>query len=370
MLDVLIVGGGVGGMTAAVRLAALGARVALIDKDPQWRAYGAGLTITGPSLRAFDELGVLPEIRERGSVHAGMRIFDPAGNLQADIPAPPDPAPLRCTGGIMRPVLHEILAARVRRAGVEVALGIEPREIVPHGASVEATLSDGRRARYDLVVGADGIFSSVRRMAFPEAPPPRFTGQGCWRVVAPRPPAVDRSELYLGGPVKVGLVPVAHDRMYMFILEHVPLNPRFAQEQYISHLKALLAGFGRNAAGVRDGLGPRSQITYRPLEWILVPQPWYRGRVVLIGDAAHATTPHLASGAGMAVEDALVLAQELARHEDPDAALGAFMQRRIERARSVVETSVKIGELEMAGGDPQAITGLMMSAMHRLEQPY
>ena len=109
--------------------------------------------------------------------------------------------------------------------------------------------------------------------------------------------------------------------------------------------------FGSYVPAVREALGPDSLVNYRPLEWHMLDAPWYRGRILLIGDAAHATTPHMASGAGLAVEDALVLGREIARHDCIESAFAAFMSARLERARLVVENSARIGEIEMSGGD-------------------
>jgi 2-polyprenyl-6-methoxyphenol hydroxylase-like FAD-dependent oxidoreductase len=132
----------------------------------------------------------------------------------------------------------------------------------------------------------------------------------------------------------------------------------------------LLEPFGGYVPQVRAGLGDDSLVNYRPLEWLLVPAPWHRGRAVLIGDAVHATTPHMASGAGMAVEDGLVLAEELARHADVDEALERFTERRFERAKMVVENSVRIGEIEMSGGNQMDANKMLGSTMQKLHEPY
>jgi 2-polyprenyl-6-methoxyphenol hydroxylase-like FAD-dependent oxidoreductase len=205
---------------------------------------------------------------------------------------------------------------------------------------------------------------------FPGAAKPRFTGQGCWRIVADRPPQVDRAEMFLGGPVKLGFNPVSREKMYAFILEHVPDNPWFAPEEQLAHVAGLLAPFGGYVSEVRAELGAESLVNYRPLEWVLLPAPWHKGRMVLIGDAVHATTPHMASGAGMAVEDGLVLAEELARTDDVDAALTSFTARRFERARMVVENSVRVGDIEMSGGDQRDANAMLGGTMHQLQQPY
>ena len=368
----LVVGGGIGGMTVALAFARRGVAVTLIDSDPSWRVYGAGITINGMSLRAFDDLGVLNEIRTRGFIHGGMRPRMFTGKLLGNPmpPAPADSPPIMLGGGILRPVLHDILSTRVRRAGIGVRLGVTVHKLAQDNDGVDITLTDGLTARYDLVVGADGISSKTRAMIFPEAPTPQFTGQGCWRIVADRPPEVDRAEIYFGGPMKLGMSPVSQEQMYVFMLEHVPDNRWFAPETHVAHLDALMAPFGGNVPAVRAALGEESQIVYRPLEWLLLPDPWYTGRVLLIGDAAHATTPHMASGAGLAVEDGLVLADELAKTDDVAAALRSFMERRFARARLVVDTSVRSGELEIAGSDRVQQSSIMALATRALAKPY
>ncbi len=368
---VLVVGGGIGGMSAALSVARRGAAVTLIDSDPNWRVYGAGITITGMSLRAFDDLGVLDAIRERGFVHDGMRPMRFNGEpLGPPMRAPAGSPPVMHGGGIMRPVLHEILSARVRGADIDIRLGVSVDALTQNDDYVDVTLTDGKLERYDLVVGADGIYSQMRTMIFPDAPMPKFTDQGCWRIVAERPPQIDRAEIYFGGPLKLGMSPISQQQMYVFLLEHVPGNPWFAPETYVEHLSDLMAPFGGNVPAVRAALGKDSQIVYRPLEWLMLQGDWYQGRVVLIGDAAHATTPHMASGAGLAVEDGLVLADELGKTDDVTSALNQFMTRRVERARLVVETSVRAGEMEINGADRAQQTGLLSSATRALQQPY
>lgn len=368
--SVLIVGGGIGGMGAALGLARAGKRVVLVDADPNWRVYGAGISVTGISLRAFDALGILDEVRERGFVGAGIRLRAVDGSVLMESPRPPNPTPIQSGGGIMRPVLHDILSARVCASGIDVRLGVKMEDWRDDGDGVDVSFSDGRTERFDLVVSAEGIFSDTRQRLFPGVAAPRFTGQGCWRIVAERPAHIDRTEMYMGGPVKLGLNPVSRTHMYLFVLEHVPDNPRYTAEEQLPHLSALLAPFGGDIPAIRAALGPDSQANYRPLEWLLLPAPWYRGRVLLIGDAAHATTPHMASGAGIAAEDGLVLADVLERDGTVEEALAEFMTRRFERARLVVENSVRIGEIEMAGGEQGPASMMLGETMQRLQEAF
>jgi len=366
----LIVGGGVGGMSAAMALKRVGLRVELVDADPTWRVYGAGLSVTGISLRAFNDLGLLEEIKKRGFVGCGMRGRSPDGAILFESPRPADPQPIQQSGGILRPVLHDILSSAVRAAGVKVTLGVTVAALAQDAAGVAVTFADGRTGHYELVVGADGIHSQIRGMIFPDLPPPQFTGQGCWRVVAKRPPEVDRTEMYLGGPVKLGINPVSDEQMYLFVLEHVPDNPFYADAVLVPHLTALIASYGGVVTAVRESITQPEQVNYRPLEWILAPDPWFQGRVVLIGDAAHATTPHLASGAGLAAEDGIVLAEEIQRNESVDAALRAFIARRFQRVRTVVENSVRIGQMEMAGDTSNQGTLMLGATMAGLQARY
>ena len=346
---VLIVGGGIAGMALAIGLqrAGIAAEIAEIDKD--WRVYGAGITITGPTLRAFDRLGLLEQVADEGYCYNATRICDPAGNviLASRVSGQPLGPRIPNSGGILRPVLHGILSAATRASGAMVRLGISVAGIEQTPDTIAVGFTDGTAATYDLVVGADGVHSRLRGMLFPDAPRPIFTGQGCWRAVAPRPATVDRAHVYIGGPVKAGVTPVSRDEMYLFLLQHVPDNPRMPEEQWPNLLAEQLSAFGGLLADVRDGLNPASKINYRPLEKLLLPPPWHRGRAVLIGDAAHATTPHLASGAGLAVEDALVLSELLLADISLDQALHQFTARRYERCRMVVENSVRLGKMEM-----------------------
>ena len=141
----------------------------------------------------------------------------------------------------------------------------------------------------------------------------------------------------------------------MFLLENVADKPRYDDAELLGRLKRLLAPFGGPLAAIRDAMDERTPIMARPLEAILLDDPWYVGRVILIGDAAHATTPHLASGAGMAVEDALVLVEELDRHEGYEAAMRAFMARRLPRGAGSTEWQAERNQSNAGHGERRKI---------------
>ena len=368
--SILIVGGGVGGMAAAISLSHTGHKVELIDLDAQWRVYGAGITITGPTLRAFKALGVLPEIQQQAYTGEGIQVCSTDGARLAVLPTPVRPEDgIPGCGGIMRPVLHKILSERVLAAGVNVRLGLTVEKLTQSANQVEVTLTDGSSSVRDLVIGADGLFSQIRHMIFPDSPAPEYTGQSAWRAQLQRPPEIDRRHFFLGGPYKVGLTPVSNERMYMFLLENSPEKRRIPEEDLAAELERLTRAYGGIIREIGKSLTAENTIVHRPLEAFLLPGPWYRGRVLLIGDAAHPTTPQLASGAGLAAEDGLVLAEEMAKSADIDLALKRYMARRYERCLLVVRNSLEIGRREQAGRPISEQTALVEQSLNALAAP-
>ena len=360
---ILVVGGGIAGMACAILLRRLGCTVHLLEADAQWRVYGAGISITGPTYRAFQRLGILDDVNRLGFGSSGpIRIHNAAGAAVAEVPTVAIAPGLPSGGGIMRPVLHQLLRDRIRAAGVAVRLGVTASAFTEAADHVTAHLTDGTSHDYDAVIGADGAASSLRAMLFPDAPPLTYTGQYCWRVNAPRPDHVTQPYFFMGGDTTAGLMPCSADGMYMWLLHPEPAKMRRPDAALPPRLRAIMAPFGGLLGGIRDGLAAGSDITVRPLEAMLLPAPWHRGRVLLIGDAAHPTTPHLASGAGIAVEDALVLAEIWADSGTVAQAFDRFMARRFERARMVVERSVAIGALQQAHGSPDQLKAMMGAA--------
>lgn len=370
-MKLLIVGGGIGGMSAAIRLAEMGLMVQLIDIDPAWRVYGAGITMTGPTLRAYRRLGLLDAIRAEGAITSGARIFTRSGIFLQELDDPVLEDGLPATGGIMRPVLHRIMQRRVAALAVPVRLGLTVDAVDQRDGGVDVTFSDGRKEAYDLVIGADGVASRIRQLVFPDAVQPVETGQACWRVSMRRPPGFERGEFFLGDDRPTGVTACGPDSIYLWMLTRHAPGSRVSDADSHDRLRTLLAGFGGSAGWVRDRMTPADWVNYRPLTAAIQPAPWCRGRVALLGDAAHATTPHLASGAGMAVEDAVVLGEELAvGGRGVEEALLAYSARRHPRCRHVVERSVAIGRLQLDGAPPAAIGHAMGEALRLLAEEY
>jgi 2-polyprenyl-6-methoxyphenol hydroxylase-like FAD-dependent oxidoreductase len=368
---ILVIGGGFSGMSAAIEFAKLGAEVDLVEIDPGWRNYGAGISLGGATLRAFQRLGILDAFLEHGAAHDGVSLRLPHGPQVAELPTPRIAgADIPGGGAIMRPVLARLLAEATRAAGTTVRLGCTFTTIEQDADGVDVSFTDGQRRRYDLVVGADGLYSTLRQTLFPDAPKPQYTGQSCWRAVVPRPPEIRTATMWLGPKVKPGVNPVSKTEMYLFVVEPRPVNEHIDPSTFVDRVRALLADFpAPELQAIREGLSQDSQVVFRPLEGLLMPRPWSQGRIVLIGDTVHATTPHLASGACIGIEDAIVLAEEVGRHERVEPALAAFEARRWERCRMVVQNSGRLGEIEIAGGDKEEHARIMRESLMALAQP-
>ncbi len=369
-IKVLVIGGGFAGMTAALQLSRQGFAVDLVEIDAGWRSYGAGISLHGSTLRVLRDLGLIDRFFEEGFVSDGVQMRGPDDAVLVTLPTPRVAGPdIPGGGGIMRPALARIFSEAVRSSATRVRLGLTFTDIVQGEDGVRVTLSDGSADTYDLVVGADGLYSAVRAKIFPEAPKPRFIGQSVWRAVLPRPEGIDTVAMWMGPKLKVGLNGVNQDQAYLFLTEDRPTNDFVPPEVLVETLRGLLERFPSPIIRrIASELSSEHQIIYRPLQQMLLPRPWFKGRVVLIGDAVHATTPHLAAGACIGIEDAMVLAEELGRGSDVGAALAAFEARRWERCRMVVENSGQLADIEIHGGSREAHAAIMQASMKTLAE--
>jgi 2-polyprenyl-6-methoxyphenol hydroxylase-like FAD-dependent oxidoreductase len=209
------------------------------------------------------------------------------------------------------------------------------------GTQVTAQFSDGTSASFDLVIGADGLYSQTRAQIFPDAPQPEFTGQSVWRYNFPKPPEHDCLQAY-EGPIGAGLVPLSSNLMYLFVTTPEPGNPWYDTQGLAAAMRGKLEGMPPAIAALAAQIEDDAGVVYKPLEVLFLTSDWHQGRTVLLGDAIHATTPHLGQGAGMAIEDSIVLAEEIARADSPEAAFAAFRARRFERCKYIVEASLAL----------------------------
>ena len=365
--NVLIVGGGIGGLSAAIGLGRAGIAAEIVEVKGKWAIHGVGIIQPGNAIRAYQALGVADRCIERGFVFARQRHYDADGNLMGER-AMPRIEGLDLVGhcGIPRPVLQDILVSAATGAGARIRMGVTVKALHDRLSGIDVDFTDGSTGRYDLVIGADGTYSKIREMVFGDVHQPRFSGQGCWRFSTEKPPEMDWSCAF-HGPNKAGLIPLTRDTMYMFLTTSEPGNPWMPDDRLHDLMRARLRGHRGLAGEIRERIRHAESVVYKPLKTLLVARPWYRGRVLLIGDAAHTTTPHHAQGAAMAVEDAVVLSELMQRDGDLDDLLEQFMERRWSRCRLVVEASMQVGEWEQEPTPTSVADAIALSNSVRLQ---
>lgn len=367
--SVLVIGGGIGGLTAAIALSRKGYTVEIIEKDPDWTVYGVGIIQQFNVVRAMGELDLLDAYMAEAFGFDKTEMFTPTGQKIAEFPTPRLAGPdYPSNAGIRRTDLQRVLATKARELGVKVRLGVTAERLDDDGRGVDVTFSDASNSRYDIVVGADGVHSRTRTQILPDAPKARYTGQWVWRYNFPQPDDMPGIRIFTGSR-GAGLVPLGKGHMYMFLLSEEPEGFRLAVAGSAAAMRERMAGNAPQIVALADQVTDDECVVGRPLETIFLEGPWYSGRVVLIGDAVHASTPHLAQGAGMAIEDGLVLAHELANASRPEAAFEAFRARRFDRTRFIAMNSIRIGESQMGKIEHVDVAALNRETIGLMAQP-
>lgn len=359
---VLVVGGGIGGLSASIALRKAGIEVDLAELQPKFDVYGVGIIQPSNALRALDTLGLADQCMERGSAYGPVKMCSSSGFQFGQAGTPPM-GRLPVHNGISRRILHEILHQGALTNGVHPRMGLTVKALENGPDAATVTFSDGSTGRYDLVVGSDGVYSSIRSLVMGEYKP-KYTGQSVWRYAFTRPADLDTGYIHFGKKTKVGLIPMTADTMYMFIVSAEGDDPKIPESELVPRMKALLVEYeAPMIRAVVDQITDPKGVIYRPLETLLLPAPWYKNRVLLIGDAVHATIPQLGQGAGLAIEDAVVLGELLGTDDPLPIVLEKFMIRRYDRCNMVVEASNTLGEWEQLDWQGQLPEGANMGAL-------
>jgi 2-polyprenyl-6-methoxyphenol hydroxylase-like FAD-dependent oxidoreductase len=322
-ISIVIVGGGIGGLSLARELVLRGFKTTVLEKAERLNPVGAGIIMNPNAMRVLERNGLADEVRRDSWPYLMRETRDREGRLLATR----DYGPLYASGKLAR-------GALVHRAHL---LDVLFRSLPPGTVSFGKSPSTADLEGYDLVVGADGIHSQVRRERFSDTPA-RYMGYRSHRLVMDNVAAVRCFTEYLGRGQRIGLVPISESRLYVWTTFNSPRGedpgvdiPRLFAQFTDARLQQLFRA-----------LPPPQGIITTEIEELWVDE-WHRGNAVLLGDACHAMTPNIGQGAGMAMEDAAVLAEELVRAPSMDSALRNYQEKRKPRAASIVRVSREVG---------------------------
>lgn len=371
---VAIAGSGVAGLASAIQLAKAGVEVDVFEAKPEISALGSGISLQGNALRVFDALGAWDDIRAAGYPFEGLhlRAPGPGAPIVAQLPdvktgGPDYPAAM----GMPRPELARILLDHAQRAGARVHFGAKITGVDARADDAVELFVDGASVgEYDLLIGADGLHSTVRELIGIQTKP-EPTGMGIWRTFVSRPSEVERSELYYGGPVFIaGYTPTGEDSMYAFLVEKAQDRFGTSDEEATRIMLEESRAYDGPWNSIRADLEAGAHANYTWFTKHIVEEPWNRGRVVIIGDAAHSCPPTIAQGAAQGLEDALVLTELLVARDGVDQSLwDEFHARRVPRAKSVVEASVQLGQWQLDGVRDADVPGLMFGVARQMSEP-
>jgi 2-polyprenyl-6-methoxyphenol hydroxylase-like FAD-dependent oxidoreductase len=326
-MKVLIVGGGIGGLSVARELALRGIKATVLERAAQLNPVGAGIIMNPNAMGVLERNGLADQVRSDSWPYLARETRDHRGRLLATR----DYKPLYVSGKLAQ-------GALVHRAHLlDVLYRSLPPGTVQFGVSLKSIPTDP-----DLVIGADGIHSQVRREFFGEVEP-RYMGYRSHRLIMENVAGVRCFTEFLGRGQRIGLVPIGEKRLYVWTTYNSPRQERQAPDLPRQFAQFTDGGLQRLFAALPP---PESIITTEIEElwmddWVRVSA---RNCVVLLGDAAHALTPNIGQGAGMAMEDAAVLAEELASGAEIEHALGNYAKRRKPRVETVMRISREVGE--------------------------
>jgi 2-polyprenyl-6-methoxyphenol hydroxylase-like FAD-dependent oxidoreductase len=335
---ILIVGGGIAGLTVAAALRQSGFDPQLVERNTSWLTVGAGIAMQPNAMRALRRLGVATAVENAGALIRRFVFRDQRGETLCAIDLD------ELWGDVGRVVCLE--RAKLQDAllgaadGVPCRLGTWITSLTQADRGVSVEFNDGKSGHYDLVIGADGIASSVRQLALSSVGP-SYGGQMVWRSLAPIRAA--EIQFWLGDGCFFGLFPVSDERTYGFGYTAEPQRRQDPVHGRLGRLRGRFAGFGELVSAYLASVESDDAIHCSAVEWLELDR-WHEGHVVLIGDAAHASSPMMGQGGCLAIEDALVLAELLYSSESIENALEAYVRRRRPRVDWVQNQSRILGQ--------------------------
>jgi 2-polyprenyl-6-methoxyphenol hydroxylase-like FAD-dependent oxidoreductase len=343
---ILIVGAGIGGQSVAIGLKKAGFEVHVVEIHSEFNVYGVGIIQQANALRALDAIGVADAAMRRGSPYGKVKLCLPHGVQIGEAGTPPI-GRFPSHNGISRKILHDVLFEEAQKVGLKYRMGVSVETIDNQPNIANVTFTDGTSESYDIVIAADGVNSKVRKLIFGEFKT-TYVGLSVWRYAFKRPANLDTGYIFFNKKHKIGVIPMTADSCYLFLNSAEGDNPHIPEDQLVDKLKAYMSSY---PIPLVQDLIPQvtdaKLVNYRILETLNMPAPWYKNRVVVMGDAAHTTIPQLGSGAALAIEDAVVLIEELQKDGEVNEIFERYMTRRYERCKMVVDVSETLGSWEL-----------------------
>ncbi len=337
----IVVGAGIGGLTTAIALRRVGVEAVVFEKAPELREIGAGISVWTNAMKALEKIGVADAVRAVGRQEIGGTVRSWNGKRITEVPAEVLEKRFGLNVVLTRPKLQETLLAALPDDAIR--LDAECVGFRQDGSGVTALFSGGREERGDLLVGADGLHSVVRERLFGDRKP-RYAGFTAWRGLADLGDGREGDGFEAWGRGNIfGLISLGHGRFYWYATKNAPEGQEGAPEGRKAELMELFGGWHEpiptvikateEAAILRNDVYDREPL-----------KRWGRGRVTLLGDAAHPMTPNLGQGACQAIEDAVALAEFVLRETDVQGALRGYEDRRAGRVANIVRRSRLLGK--------------------------
>ncbi len=345
MAKFAIIGGGIGGLTLAIALSRKGFDVRVFESAPAFMPLGAGLSLATNAMRAFADIGIEGEVIEYGKMIKQMYGKDQSGRVISFT----DAEKLTERFGVVnnftihRADLHEVLNKLLPPNVIQ--LGKSLTDFAQTASGVAISFADGTTAAADYLIACDGIHSRVRKKLLPGSEP-RYAGYTCWRAVIDDLPDgfnEDETTETWGRGRRFGVVPLKNKRVYWFATLNAPRNDVTMQNSKTKVLCEIFKNFHFPVPQILERTRDE-QIIWSDIIDIKPIKQFVFGRILLMGDAAHATTPNLGQGACMAIEDAATLSNGLAKY-DPVEAFQKFESHRIKRTTDIVNQSWNFGNL-------------------------
>lgn len=367
-------------MCAAIALQQAGFEAEVYEAAPELKPVGAGVGLAANAMQGLQRLGVADEVVPRGRQLEALTIFDEHGGIISNM----DTRPLSRKYGINnfvihRPDLHDALAQRLQPG--TLYLNKRCQRINKQDNQVQLYFTDGTTATADLLIAADGINSAIRQQLLPQSKP-RYAGYTCWRGVIENPGVAINEKISAetwAPQGRVGIAPLKGGKVYWYACINAPQNSEQMRRMRPTDLAEHFANLPPAVPAIL-GATPPEQLIWGDIADLKPLQRFAHGRVLLLGDAAHATSPNMGQGACQAIEDAVVLGQCLQQEKSIEAALAKYERRRLARTAKVIRLSRLLGAVSQwenpvlrglrkltFGAMPAAVTQSQMEWLYQVD---